>query len=1278
MAKSSSHSGIRPKLQKTASLAAALLLVAAVVLGAGWADIRSGDAAADRLQTSAAGVQAYALVSESQGWLLMNNQLYWSNDLGATWSVITPPGSSGAAIGAVHFLDASIGWTVLIASGPTDPIYTLARTMDAGASWQTFGLTLFPPGDINALADDVFMEWVDAQTGWLVVKRATGSNFSLGTLFRTTDGGASWSRVNVPLGEPVSFSDARNGWVAGGAAGNELYRTRDGGLTWQAVSVGQSASGPGENKVYLLPEFEGPNAGQLPVMFTDGNYGRVDFFTSQDGGSSWSYASHVVLDGNVDLSIRPPLTLFGASRFTLVVPYSDRIVSGDTRAGAGTRYNRDFRAGGITSLDMATSETGWALHMTGDCTSAPDESSEPKGDMFCVLRKRLLRTGNGGETWDVLRLPGAVADIPDLFPGIGSYIPDANLGSSISYTTSALIGHAFDKCEISTLSQMQKWWSDSPYAVVNLYIGGSARACANSLLSSTFVSQLFDQGWRFIPTWVGPQAPCTSFPSRMSYDIATAYSQGVSEANAALQVASNLGLTDPAGGDTIIYYDLEAYGTSNSTCRAAVKSFMSGWNERMAATANRSGIYGSVCGSAIADFASLARPSDAVWLAWWTTSTYNANASIWGAPCLADSLWPSHQRIRQYAGTHNETWGGITFSMDSNVLDGVLAVPYRDNGGSLAPSIPVGPKPVDKALLPRTTDVWMYWTTTGTSCDVHWWGGNVDTAQSGNCSSLRLGQLRGGAYSWQVTAHNQYGTTIGPVWTFDVQPHPPSGLSARVVSSVQVDLGWTLSPDEPADVDGYDLLINGQAIASFPKGSTSASVSGLACNTQYSFALKARRQNVQSVPSNSVSVTTQACGSGTGTPTVSPTGPTATASNTPTPTATRTPTATATFTPTASNTPTGAFGKVSPANGASGLPGIVLLTWVPSAGAVTYNVCYDTVNNNQCDSIWVNVATTNYIASGLDPSRIYYWQVVAVKPPGATLADAGLWWSFAPNGTAITVTATPSATATRTPTPTASFTTGGASPTFTRTATPTATATIGQSTGFAKASPANGATGVGSSATLTWTPSSGATTYLLCFDLVNNNQCDSYWSIVNATGTVLFGLEPGRTYFWQVQAVQPPTVAYADNGLWWSFSTGAGGTLPSSTFTFTPPPAASPTRTPTPTPSATPAAATSTFTPTPPPASDFNKLTPINGVSGIPTPLVLSWSPVIGAVSYNYCYDLIDNGLCDTSWSNTNGTSVVLGGLAPATAYHWQVVAIKPPGAVIADAGIWWHFTTSP
>ena len=32
------------------------------------------------------------------------------------------------------------------------------------------------------------------------------------------------------------------------------------------------------------------------------------------------------------------------------------------------------------------------------------------------------------------------------------------------------------------------------------------------------------------------------------------------------------------------------------------------------------------------------------------------------------------QRLRQYAGDHNETWGGVTYNIDSNVLDGPVAV----------------------------------------------------------------------------------------------------------------------------------------------------------------------------------------------------------------------------------------------------------------------------------------------------------------------------------------------------------------------------------------------------------------------------------------------------------------------------------------------------------------------------------------------------------------------------------------------------------------------------
>ncbi len=46
---------------------------------------------------------------------------------------------------------------------------------------------------------------------------------------------------------------------------------------------------------------------------------------------------------------------------------------------------------------------------------------------------------------------------------------------------------------------------------------------------------------------------------------------------------------------------------------------------------------------------------------------------MYGAPCLSDTLWSNHQRLRQYAGGHDETWGGVTLNIDSDVMDGIVA-----------------------------------------------------------------------------------------------------------------------------------------------------------------------------------------------------------------------------------------------------------------------------------------------------------------------------------------------------------------------------------------------------------------------------------------------------------------------------------------------------------------------------------------------------------------------------------------------------------------------------
>lgn len=263
--------------------------------------------------------------------------------------------------------------------------------------------------------------------------------------------------------------------------------------------------------------------------------------------------------------------------------------------------------------------------------------------------------------------------------------------------TEIFVGQAFDTCEIPSIWALETWFTESPYRAVNLYIGGAGRYCSNRALSAELLAQLGDIGWKFIPTWVGPQAPCfTGRKPLMSSDPVTSYAQGVSEATAAIKVATDLGLAGPDGSGTIIYYDMEAYASQDPTCDVPVRAFISGWTGELRARGNLSGVYGNA--PALTGFASITHVPDAVWPARWLYTSYNANVTVWEVPNLSPTLWSDHQRIWQYAGGHNETWsleapgigdqtanqneesshsetwGGVTLNIDCDVVDGIVAV----------------------------------------------------------------------------------------------------------------------------------------------------------------------------------------------------------------------------------------------------------------------------------------------------------------------------------------------------------------------------------------------------------------------------------------------------------------------------------------------------------------------------------------------------------------------------------------------------------------------------
>jgi hypothetical protein len=89
---------------------------------------------------------------------------------------------------------------------------------------------------------------------------------------------------------------------------------------------------------------------------------------------------------------------------------------------------------------------------------------------------------------------------------------------------------------------------------------------------------------------------------------------------------------------------------------------------------------------------------------------------------------------------------------------------------------------------------------------------------------------------------------------------------------------------------------------------------------------------------------------------------------------------------------------------------------------------------------------------------------------------------------------------------------------------------------FDLTSPAN-ASYTTTTVTLTWEASSHAATYEFCVDTVNNNSCDSTWSLAGySTHFGIEGLGNNDTYYWQVRAVNAAGITYANGSTWWSFT----------------------------------------------------------------------------------------------------------------------------------------------
>ena len=320
-------------------------------------------------------LNAVDMASATQAWAVgEHGAIVHTEDGGATWR--EQRGGTTEPLNAVRFIDSLHG----LAMGNVS-LYTT----DGGLTWRRGSGA---PGTVYGV------EMADTQRGFATV----GADF----IYRTVDGGASWTRQSMPvvIGR-VQFFDPLNG-VASGAG---VLRTTDGGATWTRVPgatgapffinfdegwavSGDSAKHTSNGGVSYTTQTVPPGTWANDEHFVDAQHGwavgaESNIIATTDGGATWATQR-----GGQGSAI--------ANRYPLnAVDFAD--------ASWGV-------AVGNCGTILSTSNGGgsWRQRLSGSCTLTSDIAAADANHLWAAQTDgEVLRTVDGGRHWQRVILPTA-------------------------------------------------------------------------------------------------------------------------------------------------------------------------------------------------------------------------------------------------------------------------------------------------------------------------------------------------------------------------------------------------------------------------------------------------------------------------------------------------------------------------------------------------------------------------------------------------------------------------------------------------------------------------------------------------------------------------------------------------------------------------------------------------------------------------------------------------------------------------------------------------------
>jgi uncharacterized protein YraI len=255
-----------------------------------------------------------------------------------------------------------------------------------------------------------------------------------------------------------------------------------------------------------------------------------------------------------------------------------------------------------------------------------------------------------------------------VLPDVARADPATPVAYPAASSATRVQGRFFDTCTAPSLTALGAWRGTSPYVGVNIYFGGRNRGCTQPNLTASWVRSAASAGWSLVPTYFGDQPFCVFGSKPYRYAATGAAARGSADGTDAVSHARGLGLLPGSA----LYADVEHYDRTSASCVAAVRTYVSEWTRALHRNGYLAGVYVHQ-DSGLRDLAasyfsgSLVRP-DAVWVARWDDV-----ATLTGWPTAGDTLWAEWQRAKQYRGDHVETWGGVSLSIDSDIIKGPVA-----------------------------------------------------------------------------------------------------------------------------------------------------------------------------------------------------------------------------------------------------------------------------------------------------------------------------------------------------------------------------------------------------------------------------------------------------------------------------------------------------------------------------------------------------------------------------------------------------------------------------